>query len=144
MSLYVLNLYEDSALTIGYSKSGDWTYPIWQFPPWDFDAKLGQVREREVFLYNEGLTTIKTISGAATFKVYPYDTTENGYETMVKLALTELGLDGAIAGGELILPTLDSGESSSFWVRATVSADSTPEDITWVVLRVEGTSVIEE
>jgi len=139
-SLAVINLYEDSQFSQAFSKDGDYTYPIWQYPPWLFDIDLGQTREKRVFLQNDGPTVLRTLEGVADFQVVPFDTAVEGKETLLKLALTESGLDSAIAGQRLLLPTLQPNESVSFWLRTSVALGAAAANITSLVLRISGMS----
>lgn len=141
MSLAVVNLYEDSEFSQAYSKNGDYSYPLWKYPPWLFDVDLGQTRERAIHVRNDGPTVLRTIAGVADFQVIPYDTAVGGKELLLKLAFTELGLATAIAGQRLVLPNLQPNESTIFWVRATIALGATPEDVTSVVLRISGMSL---
>lgn len=142
MSLAVINLYNDSTFSEAYSK-GDFSNPIWKYPPWNFDVKLGQTREKKLWLRNEGPTMVGTIEGKGVFKVTPFDTDGEGHENLIKLAFTEAGLSLAIAGASLNLPDLSSNNSLTFWVKATIEADFTPKDIKSIVLRFEGISIPE-
>lgn len=140
MGLEVVNLYEDGAFTSAYSKEGSLGNPIWKFPPWDFDGIEGQIRERKIFLKNDGATVIRSVSGVADLKLTPIDVAAEGKETLLKLAFTEVGLDSAIAGQPILLPDLSPNESLTFWVRASIAAESAAQDIRDLRLKLSGWS----
>lgn len=141
MSVAVLNLYSDAAMTQAYSKAGAFTFPIWKYPPWAFNGRDGQTRFRKVYLRNDGPTIIGTISGVQTFQVAPVDTAAEGRQTYIKLALTEAGLAAAGAGDALSLADLTLGASTEFYVQVTTPASAEVEDIRDIVLRFSGCSI---
>lgn len=121
-----VNIYKTAYCLDAYSKDGSYEDPIFKFPPHYFRGDTGQAKDIQVFLKNDGDTTLDSVPDQQA-KVYPVDISGVDESTWVKLATSQAGLDIAIGGAGLNLPKLLSQEVFPFWIRVTVPA-GTPEE----------------
>lgn len=115
------NLYESVACLEAYSKDGAYTNPVWDNPPYDFDGAVGQSRDVNIFLRNDGTSVLKT-QGVDTLQIEAIDTESEGREEWFKFSSSESGLSYAVAGDPLTLSDMNPNDVDSIWARVTVPA----------------------
>jgi len=123
---YSGNLFETGSCINVYSDAN----PIFAFPPNYFRGDLGDTKDLQLWIKNDGDLLLTSVS------ITPIDLVGSGQETWIKLATSQVGLDSAIAGAALDLPNLSVDEITSFWVRATVVID-TPEEYVRLALKID-------
>lgn len=119
MAIGELNLYKTAYCLDAYSKDGSYDDPIFPFPPNYFRGDLGQARDIQVWLKNDGELLLKPLPDQNS-EVYPFDNAGTDESTWVKLATTQAGLTTAIAGAALQIPDLEPEDVFTFWIRVTV------------------------
>jgi len=136
----IVNIYKTASCIDAYSHSGSFEDAIFAFPPDAFDGDVGEVIDHQVWIKNDGYPALKS-RPESDFFAQPIDKSGVDEADWIKLAATQAGLDAAIGGASIIIPDLDSGETYSFWIRATVPAGLTEEDKRDLRIKVQATIV---
>jgi hypothetical protein len=131
-----LNVYKTNETLDAYSKNGAFTDPILDAQSYRFDGADGQTRDVPLFLKNDGTIEVQNIV------ITPIDNSGADESTWVKLAVTLVGLDTAIAGDPVISPNLDVGMTFAFWARITVPPSTTEELKQDISLKLEGSVIV--
>jgi len=122
-----VNIYETIDCLDTFSKGGTYLNPIFRFPPDYFRGDLGQTRDVQVFLRNDGNTLLGPLPDEVS-QICPIDLSDTDESTWVKLATTQAGLEYSTPGACIDLPEIEPAEKFPFWIRCTVPAGIPEED----------------
>ena len=132
-----INIYKESYCLNQYSSDGSFDDPIFEFPPTYFLGDTGQTRDLQTWVKNDGdykfLTDVDTV-----FQLIPFDIADSDEKSWLKLALTEGGLDSAVAGNPLNMPDMDPDDVVSVWIRLHVPGSTSEVDKRDLRIRVVG------